>query len=375
MENVFFRELFEKGILTDKNEIEEIKTRAGQLSSSEDPVSISFTILPAMGCNFGCPYCVERGFQNNSVMNTDTQIALAKFCFDVIERAKPKVVAVNWYGGEPLLTFTAIKNLSRLFLAFCNRKKILYTSFLTTNGYLLNQEIVEQFGDLKIDAVRVTLDGGKKSHDRVRVLKGGEGTYDVILKNLKNIKTDIPIEIRCNVSKNVLPYIKDLKKDVRKLKKKKNVSLHFARMLSYDSCDAHVSDSALFEKEFSDFCINSGDDKINLNPSFAGVPCGACNSFSFCFDSEGNIFKCNGELGRKERILGNVNDVSGFEKIKNPSDIKPFPEEKECLECKLLPVCLGSCPLSSVIYGAKRCDRFKNNLDEYVKMIAGLNLV
>ena len=70
-----------------------------------------------------------------------------------------------------------------------------------------------------------------------------------------------------------------------------------------------------------------------------------------------------------------MNDVSGFEKIKNPSDIKPFPEEKECLECKLLPVCLGSCPLSSVIYGAKRCDRFKNNLDEYVKMIAGRNMV
>lgn len=323
-----------------------------------------------MGCNFMCPYCVERGFQNNSVMNVETQIALAKFCFDVIERANPKVVVVNWYGGEPLLNFTAIKNLSRLFIAYCKRKKIVYMSFLTTNGYLLKQEIVEQFSDLKIDAVRVTLDGGKKSHDRVRVLKGGEGTYSVIMKNLKSIKTDIPIEIRCNVSKNVLPYIKDLKKDVNRLKKKKNVSLHFARMLCYDSCDAHISDSALSEKEFSDFCIKSDDDKVDLNPHFAGIPCSACSPFSFCFDSEGNIFKCNGEIGRKDRILANVNDISGFEEIINPSDIKPFPEEKECLECKLLPVCLGSCPLSSILYGSKRCDRYKNNLDEYVKMIA-----
>lgn len=323
-----------------------------------------------MGCNFMCPYCVERGFQNNSVMNVETQIALAKFCFDVIERANPKVVVVNWYGGEPLLNFTAIKNLSRLFIAYCKRKKIVYMSFLTTNGYLLKQEIVEQFSDLKIDAVRVTLDGGKKSHDRVRVLKGGEGTYSVIMKNLKSIKTDIPIEIRCNVSKNVLPYIKDLKKDVNRLKKKKNVSLHFARMLCYDSCDAHISDSALSEKEFSDLCIKSDDDKIDLNPHFAGIPCSACSPFSFCFDSEGNIFKCNGEIGRKDRILANVNDISGFEEIINPSDIKPFPEEKECLECKLLPVCLGSCPLSSILYGSKRCDRYKNNLDEYVKMIA-----
>ncbi len=360
----------EKGFVTDKDEIQEIKNRCEQNAGSQNPFSVNFTILPSAGCNFECPYCVEKGFQNNSIMDTQTQIALARFCFDVIDKARPKVVAVNWYGGEPLLNFIAIKNISRLLVTYCTRRNIGYTSFITTNGYLLNQQTVNQFKELGIEGIRVTLDGGKKSHDKLRILKNGKGTYKAILKNLKRIKTDIPIEIRCNVSKEVLPYIPALKKDVLKLKKNKNVILHFARMLAYKACDNHVCASSLSEKEFSDFCISSGDEKTDLNPSFIGVPCSACSPFSFCFDADGSIYKCNGELGRKDRILGNVTRTTSLEMIRQPDDIKPFPSEKECLDCKLLPVCLGSCPLSGILYGSKRCNRHKNNLDEYVKAIA-----
>lgn len=58
----------------------------------------------------------------------------------------------------------------------------------------------------------VTLDGGKATHDRRRVLANGEPTFDIILKNIQNcLEHNIPIRIRMNIDRENLNESIELK--------------------------------------------------------------------------------------------------------------------------------------------------------------------
>ena len=51
---------------------------------------------------------------------------------------------------------------------------------LTTNGVLLNDEIME-FANKEMDNVVLSIDGRKEVHDRMRPFRKGAGSYDLIV--------------------------------------------------------------------------------------------------------------------------------------------------------------------------------------------------
>lgn len=51
---------------------------------------------------------------------------------------------------------------------------------LTTNGVLLNDEIME-FANKEMDNVVLSIDGRKEVHDRMRPFRKGAGSYDLII--------------------------------------------------------------------------------------------------------------------------------------------------------------------------------------------------
>jgi uncharacterized protein len=119
---------------------------------------------------------------------------------------KEKTTAITFYGGEPLLKFDLLKEVVEL----TKRKGVFheYRFSLTTNGTLLTDEVVEYFVKNDI-AILVSLDGPKKIHDLYRVSIDDQGTFDVILKNLKWIKLYSPEYFENNISFNAVvapPY-------------------------------------------------------------------------------------------------------------------------------------------------------------------------
>lgn len=144
-------------------------------------------------CNFRCNYCVYSGnYENRNHATTKMSPSLAKAGIDfLLGHAKDSpTISVGFYGGEPLLEFELIKECMEYTNKVAEGKKIAYS--MTTNGSLLNNEMVETF--LKYDAtVAISLDGPSDIHNKNRKFaSNGKGTYEIVYNNIIDIMKKYP---------------------------------------------------------------------------------------------------------------------------------------------------------------------------------------
>ena len=91
-------------------------------------------------------------------------------------------VIIDFIGGEPLLEFQLIKSI----VSYVNSKEISvsYTFFADTNGTLLTTEMKQWFLENKnIFQLGLSLDGGKKTHDKNRCNSFDSIDIDFFIKN------------------------------------------------------------------------------------------------------------------------------------------------------------------------------------------------
>ncbi|MBH8007070.1 radical SAM protein, partial [Clostridioides difficile] len=111
-------------------------------------------------------------------------------------------VSVGFYGGEPLLEFDLIKQIVEYVKVVGEGKEIYFN--LTTNATLFNEEIIEFFVKNNITTM-ISLDGGKEIHDKSRKFANtGEGSHDVVLKNVRYIKNKYPEYYKKNITFNTV---------------------------------------------------------------------------------------------------------------------------------------------------------------------------
>lgn len=67
--------------------------------------------------------------------------------------------------------------------------------------------------NLKVKSFQITVDGGQKYHDKQRILKNGNGTYERIISNLlliqEMIPSDIFIVLRTNVGEENYKFMEE----------------------------------------------------------------------------------------------------------------------------------------------------------------------
>jgi uncharacterized protein len=91
---------------------------------------------------------------------------------------------VDFFGGEPLMNWQVVKDLVTYGR---EQEKIHNKNFrftLTTNGVLLNDEIME-FCNREMANVVLSVDGRKEVHDRMRPFRKGAGSYDMVIPKFK----------------------------------------------------------------------------------------------------------------------------------------------------------------------------------------------
>ena len=93
---------------------------------------------------------------------------------------------VDFFGGEPLMNWDVVKQLVEYgrSLEEPNNKKFRFT--LTTNGVLLNDEIMEYLNK-EMSNVVLSLDGRKEVNDRMRPFRTGKGSYDLIVPKFQKL--------------------------------------------------------------------------------------------------------------------------------------------------------------------------------------------
>lgn len=141
-------------------------------------------------CNMRCKYCFlseEYMYTRNrtsSMMNFETAKKAMDIFFKkqkVVRKVNPgKMVAITFYGGEPLLNFSLIQKCVDYVKKNCPVKYRFYT---TTNGLLLKDDVVDFLVKNEFD-ITVSIDGNCFEHDRNRVDSKNFGTFDRIMKNI-----------------------------------------------------------------------------------------------------------------------------------------------------------------------------------------------
>lgn len=175
------------------DETEEHQAVSDKYHAIIDSNSLYLTIIGTFACNFSCPYCYEDHSSASRLKKADYDNII-----EYISRRNIRKVQVNLFGGEPLL-------IAKDLLSFINRLRQLGISIhggITTNGYLLDDNVFKELVEANITDFQITIDGNKEIHDNQRCLANKAPTYDVIMGNLKTIRQsslNCNITVRCNL--------------------------------------------------------------------------------------------------------------------------------------------------------------------------------
>lgn len=312
---------------------------------------LGLTVAPTLDCNFRCFYCYQQNYKQPHYMSKEIANKVIDFVKQRINPSYTKV-GIAWYGGEPLLALSTIEHISReLKIVLCNgetedKKNVKLEASIVTNGYLLNEKNSEVLSkECNVKSVQVTLDGPKEIHDRRRLHKDGDSSYDVIVRNLKNNAHFFErISIRINVDKTNKAFIPDLLKELQDMPK--NIQPYLAPVRTDNVQDTGFAKICYDSKDFG-LEVESKSEFIGLlkypQPTY-GV-CGATKENSFGIDPDGYLYKCWNEIGQKEKSIGSVMDgITNYERYFKWIAFDPT-DYHECRECDILPICnAGNCP-------------------------------
>ena len=141
----------------------------------------------AHDCNLACRYCfAEEGEYHGRRALMSFEVGKAALDFLIANSGNRRNLEVDFFGGEPLLNFEVVKQL----VAYGREQEKLHGKnfrfTLTTNGVLLNDEVME-FVNQEMANVVLSIYGRKEVNDRMRPFRKGAGSYDLIVPKFQQL--------------------------------------------------------------------------------------------------------------------------------------------------------------------------------------------
>lgn len=167
----------------------------------------------AHDCNLACRYCfAEEGEYHGRRALMSLDVGKKALDFLVANSGNRINLEVDFFGGEPLMNWDVVKSLVEYgrSLEGPHNKRFRFT--LTTNGVLLNDEILE-FANREMANIVLSIDGRKEIHDKMRPFRGGQGSYDLIVPKFQKVaesRGQSRYYVRGTFTRNNLDFSKDV---------------------------------------------------------------------------------------------------------------------------------------------------------------------
>lgn len=176
-------ELAKMHFLVDDNSEETNYLLKQKREDSNAPV-YHLVLNPTQDCIFKCWYCYET--HGESKMSPQIIANTKKFVQKVLERQDIDSIILGWFGGEPLMYFNDIVYPLSLFIKKeAEKKNKEYSCNMTTNGFLLTEDVIEKCKEINLNSLQITLDGDEHSHNKTRN-RNGEPSFNKIMNNCIN---------------------------------------------------------------------------------------------------------------------------------------------------------------------------------------------
>lgn len=394
-DNKLKKELFKLGFLVDqdKNELDDIKEWHEKYIYLENLLQL--TILPAETCNFACPYCFNYK-DRNIIMEDWVFDAIYKYIKKYVKKNKKypeTIVRISWFGGEPLLAkdkiihfMNKVKKLQEKY------KNLIIQSDLVTNGYLLDVNTFEDMVNNKINHFQVTLDGDAENHDKLRILKNGQPTFNKIYNNLleisKKVNANFTFWIRGNfLEDNIDSMNRLIKKFSLDFKDDPRFYIYFRPVQDFETnsniksikssiCnDSYLDLQSRLAWEVEKNVNSFSEIRIfDLLPKPTYAWCNVRRKNQYIIGADGLIYFCDVEICNEDKSVGRITPEGDilikeeFETIwkKSAFDMKL----NGCYKCKMFPICLGGCKRVILVDKKKSCFWNQQYIKEQMKNYA-----
>jgi uncharacterized protein len=379
--------LVENGFLVDSRTKERAAVEQYFRDLREDTEQLRVTVLTTLQCNFACDYCFQgdHGDYNKFAekMSLETAQKVVAWIGQRMDEVRPEKFVLTLFGGEPLLNLPVAYYLAEQCQALCEARGISQGLSLITNGLLLTPDVVERLNQYGLYGVKITLDGDRDTHNRMRPLRGRQGTFDRIVENVRRVASMVPITIGGNFDETSVDSYPALLDFLREQEfADKIVKINFKPVIKAPAAEtpkglipltvvgdggkplngtcmttagagspkgSSVCDSCHFMDEKMSFL--RAETRKRGFPTPDGVHMGPCEihrRHAHTLGPDGSVYACPGFTGSKTESTGHIDgrDESwrraAAERFERLSPLKD-----DCGDCSFIPVCGGGCSVAA----------------------------
>ncbi|MBO4336990.1 MAG: thioether cross-link-forming SCIFF peptide maturase [Lachnospiraceae bacterium] len=351
--------LFDEGMLYTTDVYE----KAIESFNNREPVVKALCLHVAHDCNLACRYCfAEEGEYHGRRALMDLETGKKALDFLIENSGLRKNLEVDFFGGEPLMNWEVVKELVRYGRSVEKEKGKNFRFTLTTNGTLLNDEILD-FLNKEMHNVVLSIDGRKEVNDHMRPHRGGQGSYDEIVPKFQRVAKSRDQQ-NYYVRGTYTHYNTDFSNDVLHL-----ADLGFEQ-ISVEPVVAEDSEAyALRDEDVETLCAQydllarelikrkkegRGFNFFHFMIDLSGGPCvykrlsgcGAGTEY-LAVTPWGDLYPCHQFVGQEEYCLGNVEQgILKKDIVKRFSECNVYTKES-CRDCFAKYYCSGGCMANS----------------------------
>ncbi len=317
----------------------------------------------AHDCNLACRYCfAEEGEYHGRRALMSYEVGKAALDFLIANSGSRRNLEVDFFGGEPTLNFQVVKDL----VAYGREQEKLHDKnfrfTLTTNGVLLNDEIME-FANKEMANVVLSIDGRKEVNDRMRPFRNGSGSYDLIVPKFRKF-TDSRKQTNYYVRGTFTHNNLDFSQDVLHLADLGFKQISVEPVVAQETDDYAIREEdlpQLFE-EYDKLAAEMvkrhkhGDDFnfFHFMIDLEGGPCVAkrlsgCGSGTeyLAVTPWGDLYPCHQFVGNEKFLMGNVTDGVTNTAIRDEFKSCNVYAKEKCRNCFARFYCSGGCAANS----------------------------
>ena len=351
--------LQEAGMLFTEDTYEEIITQF----KDRKTVIKALCLHIAHDCNLACRYCfAEEGEYHGRKALMSFETGKQALDFLIANSGSRKNLEVDFFGGEPLMNWQVVKDL----IAYGREQEQIHDKrfrfTLTTNGVLLNDEMIET-ANREMDNVVLSLDGRKEVNDSMRPYRNGKGSYERVVpvfQRFADSRNQDKYYVRGTFTRHNLDFSRDV--------------LHLAdlgfRQISVEPVVALPEEEyAIREEDISVLCDEydvlakemirrekegKGFQFFHFMIDLTGGPCvykrlsgcGAGTEY-LAVTPWGDLYPCHQFVGEEKYLMGNVYDGVKNQKIRRKFQNSHVYAKEECKDCFAKFYCSGGCAANS----------------------------
>src|SRR4051812_11834061 len=343
--------LLEDGLLVRDRAEDDARLRAHLDKAREGiPGTMYVTLMPTLQCNLACNYCFQKEHPAFTKMSSPAEDATLEWILRQIDARGLHTLHLHYFGGEPTTRKDYCLRTAEVLSAAMRARGGTFRWEMTTNGILLDLEFARKMESFGPGTFKVTLDGDRETHDRMRIYRDGRGSFDAIFDNVVALAR---AGSKVYVSGHFFPdqaasFERLLDRFERIGVARLLAGVQFRPIVDTQQRSQGTCTGCSEKQETQTLVqVNKSLQRRKMKPAayqgetLEGLlgPCELHWKNNYTIDPEGRVYKCPAVAGLPGLEVAQVASREA-EKIAPLLELRPW---EKCGDCAYLPVCVGGC--------------------------------